>query len=100
MSAYVLQTQQQLMADSSRSVALNLREPLPGADGQDLQQARGRHLEGGAELGHARLLQQLERLTQHGLRPAELGQNVEQTAGDGQRDVHRLVANAQREHGH
>lgn len=45
-------------------------------------------------------MKQLERLAQHGLRPAQLGQNAEQTAGDGQRDVYRLVANAKCEHRH
>ena len=70
----------------------------PSADGQDLQQACGGHLEGGAELGDAGLLQQLERLAQHGLCATQLGQHVEQAAGDGQGHVHRLVAHAEGEH--
>lgn len=74
--------------------------PSPSADGQYLQQAGGGHLQGGAELRHAGLLQELQRLPQHGLRAAELGENVEEAAGDRQGDVHRLVADAQREHGH
>lgn len=72
---------------------------LPGADGQYLQQAGGGHLEGGAELRHSGFLQQLQRLSQHRLRPAQLGQHTEQPAGDGQGHVHRLVADAQREDG-
>lgn len=73
---------------------------LPSANGQDLQQARGCHLQGCTQLGHARLVKQLERLAQHGLRPTQLGQNAEQATGDGQGDVHRLVANTEREHRH
>lgn len=73
---------------------------LPSADGQDLQQAGGCHLEGGTELGHSRFLQQLEWLTKHGLCPAQLGQNIEQATRDGQGDVHWLVANAQCKHCH
>lgn len=77
-----------------------LPEPLPGADGQYLQQACGGHLQGGAELGHSRFLQQLQRLPQHGLCPAELRQDIEESTGDGQGDVHRLVANTQCKHSH
>lgn len=72
-----------------------IKEPSPGADGENLQQTSGRHLEGGAELRHSRFLQQLEWLPQHGLRPTQLWQNVEQTAGDRQGDVHGLITNAQ-----
>lgn len=72
-----------------------IKEPSPGADGENLQQTSGCHLEGGAELRHAGLLQQLEWLPQHGLRPTQLGQNVEQTARDRQGDVHGLISNAQ-----
>lgn len=73
---------------------------LPGADGQDLEQAGGGHLQGRAELGHPWFLQQLQRLAQHGLCAAELGQDVQEPAGDGQGDVHGLVPNTQRKHRH
>lgn len=101
-SPAVQQTKRRHQRGRCRLTALDIRgwRPLPGADGQDLQQARGRHLQGCAQLGHAWLVKQLQRLAQHGLRPAQLGQNAEQAAGDGQGDVHRLVANAEREHRH
>lgn len=73
---------------------------LPSADGQDLQQAGGGHLQGCAELGHPRFLQELEGLPQHGLCAAQLRQHVEEPAGDGQGDVHGLVTDAQSKHCH
>lgn len=79
---------------------LHLVERLPRADGEYLQQPCGGHLQGSAELRHARFLQELEGLPQHGLRPAELGQHIEQPTGDGQRHIHWLVANAQCKHSH
>lgn len=73
---------------------------LPRADGQYLQQPCGGHLQGRAELRHTRFLQELEGLPQHGLCTTELGKHIEQPTGDGQRHVHRLVANTQCKHSH